>query len=418
MKAAVVAVGSELLGLERVDTNSLRLTRLLERYGVVLVRKIVVGDDVDAIAGELSRMAAEVDLVVVSGGLGPTADDVTREGACRAFDRELRIEPAIVSRIEDLFARHGRTMAAVNRKQAEVPSGARWIENDLGTAPGIELEHAGCTLFLLPGVPREFDGLMVTAIEPWLKTRWSGGGVERAVVKVACLPESRVEELISPAYDEFGRESITVLAKPGEIHIYAVAEGQEDQRAQRLDVMRKRLVDLAGDAVFSLDEPTSLEAALGKALADAGQTVATAESCTGGLIAERITRVAGSSAYFPGGAVAYANEAKRRDLDVPSAVLAEHGAVSRQVAEALAAGACGRFDVDWGIGVTGVAGPGGGTEDKPVGTVHIAIARAGEAVIHRRCVFLGGDRDRVRLQTSQWALEMLRRRLLDLPDLL
>jgi PncC family amidohydrolase len=227
------------------------------------------------------------------------------------------------------------------------------------------------------------------------------------------VPESGVEALIAPAYPEFGRESITVLAKPSEILVYATAAGSDQERRERLDRMQSRLRELIGDTVFADREEDTLESVVGGLLAQRGERVATGESCTGGLVAERLTRVPGSSGWFRGGAVAYANEAKTALLGVPAETLAREGAVSEATAGALARGAADRFGTGWGIGITGVAGPGGGTADKPVGLVHIAVSAPDGAVTHRASVF-PGDRERVRWQSSQWALDMLRRRLANL----
>jgi nicotinamide-nucleotide amidase len=410
MKAAVVAVGTELLGVDRLDTNSLFLARVLETYGVELRRKVVLGDTVDDIAQELERLAGEVDLVIVSGGLGPTADDVTREATAQAFERGLTPDQGALADLEARFRRFGVPMPPPNRKQADRIDGATLLANPLGTAPGQRVSAGDCTYFLLPGVPRELEGLTESAIVPWLRERWDGGGIERRVLKVACVPESGVEERITPAYGEFGREWITVLAKPSEILVYAVAAGSPEARRERLDRMQSRLHELIGDTVFSQREEDTLESVVGRLLTERGESVATGESCTGGLVAERLTRVPGSSAYFRGGAVAYSNEAKTAVLGVPQDLLAREGAVSEATAGALARGAIERFTARWGIGITGVAGPGGGSEEKPVGLVHMAVAGADGSLVHRRAVF-PGDRERVRWQTSQWALDMLRRRL-------
>ena len=415
MQAAVVAIGSELLGVERLDTNSLFLTGILERYGVVLRRKSVVGDDVDAIALELEHLATEVDLVLITGGLGPTADDVTREAVAKALGRTLALDPAVLNSLEERFRRHGIEMPSVNRKQAEVLSGATLISNPRGTAPGQIVQHGSCTFFLMPGVPREMKGMVEGILVQWLETRWDGGGIERRVLKVACLPESRVEQHIGAAYEEFGREWITVLAKPAEIHIFASARGSVAEREDRLGTMQRRLRALVGDAVFSAEEDGTLESVIGALLAERGATVATAESCTGGLVAERLTRVPGSSAYFRGGAVTYANSVKESVLEVPRSLLDTAGAVSEEVALAMARGACHRFSSTYGIGITGIAGPGGGTELKPTGTVHIAVCGPEDESRHRVGVF-PGDRERVRVQSGQWALDLLRRLLLGMGD--
>lgn len=417
MKAAIVAVGSELLGTDRLDTNSLCLTDHLERHGVELRRKAVVGDSVEDLAEELASLLAKVDLVLVTGGLGPTADDVTREAAASALGRGLRLEPEVLESIEARFRAHGFRMPDVNRRQAMVLEGARVLANRLGSAPGQAVEGEGAALFLFPGVPLELEAMIADHLEPWLAARSAGRSRENAWLKVACLPESEVEERISPAYEEFGREWITILCSPGEVRLRVSAEGAEAERRRRLDEIRERLRELVGDAVFTDREEESLEGVVGELLRRAGATLSVAESCTGGLLAERLTRVPGSSDYFAGGAVAYTNRLKTELAGVPEELLASHGAVSEPVARALAEGARRAFHTDWGIGITGVAGPGGGSEAKPVGTVHLAVAGPADGEVEHRRLRFPGDRERIRWQSSQFALEMLRRRLLGLPAL-
>ncbi len=411
MRAIIVAVGSELLGVDRLDTNSLRLTERLLRYGVALRRKVVVGDDEAEIALEIGRALADAELVLVSGGLGPTADDVTREATAAALGRGLVFDEQILRRIERRFERMGRRMAEVNRRQAFVIAGAEVLANPRGTAPGLRVEQDGRTVFLLPGVPVELDGFIEREIEPWLAERSPGVSFESATLRVACVPESDVEEMLGPAYAEFGREWITVLASPGDVRVRLTAEGGDETRAARLAQMTERVAGLLGESAYSRREEDDLETVTGALLRAAGATLATAESCTGGLIAERVTAVAGSSDYFAGGVVAYSNALKQRLLGVAEATLREHGAVSEPVARALAEGACRVLGADFGIGVTGIAGPGGGTAEKPVGTVHVAVAQSGGPTVHR-LVRLPGDRERVRKFSSQLALEMLRRQLL------
>ena len=411
MQAAIVAVGSELLGADRVDTNSLGLSDVLRTFGVGLRSKEVVGDSVSQIASSLRRLSGEVDLVIVTGGLGPTADDVTREAIAEAFAMQLSTEPRVMEAMEVRFANSGITMPEVNRRQALVPERADWIANPRGTAPGLVLEEKGCTLYFFPGVPRELDGMVESHLKPWLRSRSQAVGIEQRALRVACLAESRVEELIAPAYEEMGRESITVLAKPGDIEIRVSAKGTQEARSVQLDAMVERLRELVGGAAYSVEAGDDLETVVGRLLKQQSATVATAESCTGGLVSERLTNVAGSSTYFVGGVVAYADEVKRTVLGVDGALIESHGAVSREVAIAMSEGAVKRFGTDYGIGITGVAGPGGGSESKPVGAVHIAIARRGREALHHGARF-PGDRQRVRGLSSQWALDLLRRDLL------
>ncbi len=412
MKAAILAVGSELLGTDRLDTNSLRLTGLLARYGVELRRKAVIGDSEEEIASELRSLLGRVDLILVTGGLGPTADDVTREAVAAALGRSLHQDDEVLATLERRFQSLGWRMPEVNRRQALVVEGAEVLPNARGTAPGLRVESGGCTLFLFPGVPHELDGLMESALEPWLAARSGGIARETAVLKIAGLPESVVEERIAPAYDEFGREAITILANAGEIRLQATAAGPEPERRARLQAMVTRLSELAGDAVFTTREEDTLESVVGDLLHAAGATLTAAESCTGGLFSQRITSVAGSSDYFLGAAVTYSNELKTKLVGVPATLIAEHGAVSEPVARAMAEGVRRVLKSDWGVGITGIAGPGGGSAEKPVGTVHIAVAGPREGEMEHRQIRLPGDRDRVRRFSAQIALEMLRRRLL------
>jgi nicotinamide-nucleotide amidase len=412
MKAAILAVGSELLGTDRLDTNSLRLTALLDRHGVELRRKAVVGDSVEDIASELRTLLERMDLILVTGGLGPTADDVTREAAAVALGRGMHFDEEVLARIEARFRSFGRRLPEVARKQADVIDGAELIANERGTAPGMRLEKDGTHLFLFPGVPMELEGMLSGYLEPWLATRSGGVGREVAVLKIASLPESEVEERILPAYEEFGREAITILASPGEVRLQATASGPEPERRARLAAMVARLSELAGRAVFATREEDTLESVVGELLRASGATLTVAESCTGGLLAKRLTDIPGSSGYMLGGAVTYTNRLKTEMVGVPGEMLAEHGAVSEPVARAMADGVRRALGSDWGIGITGVAGPGGGSEAKPVGTVHIAVAGPGGGEVEHRKVRFPGDRDRVRRQSAQLALEMLRRRLL------
>lgn len=410
MKAAILAVGSELLGTDRLDTNSLRLTQLLERYGAQLRQKCVVGDSIEDISEELHSLVSKHDLVLVTGGLGPTSDDVTREATSQALGRGLRLDEDLLANLERRFREYGREMPSANRKQAEVIEGAQLIPNHRGTAPGMKIEGQGSTLFLFPGVPVELEGMIESDLEPWLAERSGGEGRETVTIKVASLPESVVEERITPAYAEFGRENITILFSPGEIRLRATAQGPEAERKQRLEAMTERLCELVGDAVFCRREEDTMEGIVGELLRKAGATLTVAESCTGGLLAERITRVPGSSDYFLGGAVTYTNELKSQILGVTPKMLREHGAVSEPVARAMAEGVRRTYRSDYGIGITGVAGPGGGSEAKPVGTVHIAVAGP-HGTDHKRIRF-PGDRERIRMHSAQFALDMLRRRLL------
>lgn len=434
MRAAILAVGSELLGTDRLDTNSLTLAAVLERHGVELAGKAVAGDSEEAIADEVRRWVERVELLLVTGGLGPTADDVTRPAVAAALGRAIAVDDSVLARIAARFAEYGMRMPEVNRKQAEMIEGATTIDNPRGSAPGmrldvpleapfdVPLDKPRGAVFLFPGVPTELEAMIESALEPWLAERSAGRGRERGFLKVSGLPESTVEERLAPAYEEYGREAISVLAKPGEVLLQFWAEGGDDERRRRLAAISARLRELVGPAVFTDDPGEDLAATVLALLARRGETLATAESCTGGWLGQRITAVPGASEVYPGGVVAYADAVKEEMLGVPGDLLAAHGAVSEPVARAMALGVRRRFGAAYGLAITGVAGPGGGSAEKPVGTVHVALAgpaagasergEAAEPTLVHRSVRFPGDRERVRWVSTALALEMLRRHLL------
>ena len=413
MKAAILALGSELLGTTKLDKNSLRITAELERFGIELIGKSTIGDDEKTIGDTLTHWITHTDMIVITGGLGPTTDDVTRSAVASALGKTLSLDPKLEEQLRRRFARMGRQMAEVNRKQALMIQGGTTLENSRGTAPGIRIEHKGTTIFLFPGVPREADYMVEKHLRPWLQEQTSADGnqetIERAVLKVACLPESEVEQHILPAYEEFGREWITILGSPGEVTLHLKAQGKKDDCQQKLQTMQERLRELIGGAIFTDKADWSLEKIVGELLVSQKKTLATAESCTGGLLAERLTRVPGSSAYFLGGIVTYSDDSKTELLGIPKEMIKEHGAVSEAIARAMAETVRTKYESDYGVGITGVAGPSGGSDTKPVGTIHIALAGPQEEDIEHQHKHFPGDRDRVRLQSTQWALEMLRK---------
>jgi len=384
------------------------VTSLLRRYGLEVVFKAVVGDQEDRIARVLQQASLEAALVVVTGGLGPTKDDRTRSAAALMTGSKLATDPKVLSWIEEMYARRGARMPTTNAVQAEVLPGSEVLFNQRGTAPGVRFGYNGATFFLLPGVPREAEGLLQQELQPWLEDRFPRTRVQEHELRVACLPESLVEERLEPLYQRFGAEGVAVLAKPGEvlIRVRSVDAGGSAEMAAMVE-------NLLGDAVFSRAgesgaSPT-LEATVLTALAAAGEGLTTAESCTGGLIGQRLTSVPGSSAHYLGGAISYSNELKTAMLGVDPAVLSQYGAVSRETAEAMAVGAVGRFGSEWAASVTGIAGPGGGSSEKPVGTVCFGLV--GPSVCRSDCLLFPGDRERVRLQASQYCLDLVRREL-------
>lgn len=408
MRAAILAVGSELLGADRVDTNSLRLTEVLNRYGVELAGKAVIGDDEGRIAVAVGRLLADAELLLVTGGLGPTADDRTRRGVAAALGRGLRRDEAVVADMRAKFARLGRAMPEVNVRQADVIEGAEWLGNPRGTAPGMRILAEGRTIFLFPGVPRELEAMIGEGLEPWLAARGGQPPPATRTLRIACLPESQIEEQLAPLYARFGEAGVGLLPAPGDVELRLTARGPGAEA--QVEAMAELARACLGRALYSEEASVTLEVAVGRLLSEAGATLATAESCTGGLLAERLTRVPGSSAYFAGAIVAYDNRVKEGLLGVAGQLIARHGAVSREVAEAMASGCRERFGTQWALAVTGVAGPAGGSAEKPVGTVHHALVGPAGARRHERRWF-PGDRRMIRRLASQWALDLLRREL-------
>ena len=410
MKAEIIAVGSELLTPDRLDTNSLFLTEQLNRLGIEVVRKTVVGDQRgqirDAFCGALGR----AELVISIGGLGPTEDDLTRETVAELLGRRLRRNDAVLRGIEARFRRLGRAMAEVNARQALVPEGALVLENSSGTAPGLWLETDGHILILLPGPPQELKAMFAEQVETRLAERSPGARLFKRELRVAGMAESEVEQHIAPIYTRYAEAQTTLLASPGEIQIHLRTWSADATVAERLlDEIVKRVALTLGKNLFTT-QGEALEEVVARNLNRNHATIAVAESCTGGLLAERLTRVPGSSSYFLGGVVCYSNELKSAWVDVPAELIKAKGAVSAEVACALAEGIRRRTGSTLGLGVTGIAGPGGGLPEKPVGTVHLALAEASSS--KERSLRFPGDRDRIRWQASQAALDMVRRHFL------
>ena len=402
MNASIIAIGTEMLGPTRVDTNSLKVTGVLESYGVPLVRKSIAADSLADLIDEIEFAIARCDVLITSGGLGPTEDDLTREALAQAFGLELQVDQSIIDTIEERFRRRGGKMPEVNKRQANVFVGQTTLYNERGTAPGFHLEIRGKHVWVFPGVPHELEWMLETFFRPWLADVSGGVARHRRVLKVAGLTESGVEERLKPYYEAHRDEPFTILASPGGIELHLV-----DDSLETIAAREQEMLSLLGHYVFGYDNDT-LEAVVGRMLAERHETVATAESCTGGLLAQRITDVAGSSAYFIGGAVCYDARVKVDVAGVDPELIRAHGEVSEQVAVALARGIRERFGATYGVGITGIAGPGGGSEAKPVGTVHIAVA--GAAAHEHRKVFWGGTtRYIVRALSAQTALDMLRR---------
>ena len=413
--AEIIAVGTELLTPFRSDTNSLFLTARLNELGIVVRRKSIVGDDAADIGPAVRDALDRADLIVVCGGLGPTDDDLTRETVADVLGRTLTEDPSIVTHLRARFAAWGRTMPENNRRQAAVPDGAVVLDNPRGTAPGLWLETGDRVLVLLPGPPRELEPMFTALANTRLSSRAAPERLYRRVLRVTGCGESHVEELTQPVYDRWRQAqppvATTVLASPGlvELHLSTRAASQDAALAV-LDAAKGELAAVLGNHLFSTDG-RSLAKVVGDLLRREGFRVAIAESCTGGLVTARLVDTPGSSRYVETGVIAYSNAVKRTVLGVDQALLETHGSVSEVVAVAMAEGARHVGATDIGIGVTGVAGPGGGSKEKPVGTVCVGVVGPGSAQEARTAQF-PGDRAMIRRLATQTALDLLRRVLL------
>ncbi len=407
--AAIVAVGTEMLGPLRQDTNSLWLSARLEEVGIPVVRKSIVGDDPGLLADELDNAARAASLVVTTGGLGPTADDVTVAAVAAWLPAELERNEEFVTRMRQRFERRGITMPACNEKQADFIAGARVLENPNGTAPGFWARRGEVDVVILPGVPSEMKEIFENRVLPAL--RESAGGIvgRRRVLRIAGMGESAVEELVAPIYAKWKDDPVTILASPGEVQLHLAVRGEADMAEARLAAMEKDFRTVLGDRIFGADEE-GLSTVVGTLLRDAKATIALAESCTGGLASAMLTDVPGSSDYFLGAVVSYANDAKETLLGVSDETLRQHGAVSAEAALEMARGARERFGADFAVAITGIAGPDGGSPEKPVGTVFFALATRGSGESAKKRLFVG-DRGVIRRAAAIHALELVRRRL-------
>jgi nicotinamide-nucleotide amidase len=419
LKAVVVAVGSEMLTPTRTDTNSLFVTEVLNGLGIDVAYKAIVGDDRDELTDTVSRALERHRVLVLTGGLGPTDDDLTREVVASHLGLPLDEDPAIVEAIRARFAARGLAMPEVNRRQAMVPRGARVLENPRGSAPGLLIESGDRLIALLPGPPREMRPMMSGAIRDRLAALAGDRRLLRRALRITGRSESRVDERVQPLYRAWQawqpRIDTTILASPGFVELHLSTQvADESAGTSALDHAVGALSDALGPDVVSTDG-ASLEQTLGTMLRTRAWRIALAESCTGGLATSRLTDVPGSSDYVDRSWVVYSNDAKRDLLGVPEAMLAQHGAVSEPVAAALAEGALARAQVQVALAITGIAGPGGGSEAKPVGMVWIATALSEPRETRTAlCRFLGG-REMVKTFAAVTALDLVRRRLLDAP---
>lgn len=410
LRAEIIAIGSELLTPHRTDTNSLWLTERLNSVGIQVQLKTVVGDD-EAILEESLRDALRRSAVIIStGGLGPTEDDITRKVFARVTGRQLKLDYDVLAGIRERFASRGYQMTPNNERQALILDGGKVLPNPNGSAPGIKLDQEGKLIVLLPGPPRENQPMFNDYVMPDLERMSRGVRIAKRVLKVTGLGESALDDMIAPIYQEYTNPSTTILFTDAEIEIHLTGSADTAARAEEIvEGLTDKLEQKLGYYLYSTTGE-SLEEVIGHRLRLKQFTIATAESCTGGLVAERITRVPGSSDYFVGSVVSYTNEVKTQLLDVPQEMIEHRGAVSGEVAEAMARGVKARTGATIGVSVTGTAGPGGGTDAVPVGTVYVGLAD--DVVTSNRRLVLPGDRHLIRWRASTVALEMVRRRYL------
>lgn len=408
--AEIVAIGSELLTPSKTDTNSLWLTEYLNGIGIEVKLKTVVGDDEARLEDAIRDAIGRSDIVITTGGLGPTEDDITRTVSARAVGRQLQFRQDLLDQLRERFRSFGYEMPERNRRQAYVIEGAAVLPNPNGSAPGMLYQEDGKVLSVLPGPPRESRPMFVDHVLPVLRASAEGISVRRKRIMVSGLGESKLDELISPIYKEYDNPVTSILFSRTSIEVQLTATGTSADEADSLnEELSDRICGKLGTSVFSA-EGKRMEEVVGELLSGRKMTVATAESCTGGLVAQRITEVPGASDYFYEGFITYSNEAKMSLLGVSGELLAKHGAVSAEVAEAMASGARESSGSNFGISTTGIAGPTGGTEDKPVGTVFVAVADENGPRSVR--LNLPGDRTLVRWRASQAVLDLLRRHIL------
>jgi nicotinamide-nucleotide amidase len=414
VNAEIIAVGSEMLTPHRQDTNSLYLTEKLNDLGVEVRFKCIVGDNREDLTAAAKLAMRRSDIILFSGGLGPTEDDLTRESVADALGLKLQRDPQIIAKLEERFAKRGYKMTANNSKQADVLASAVVLPNPVGTAPGQwvagKYDGQDRILILLPGPPYELKAVFEGECIVRLRAKVPQQHIAMRTLKMAMMPESQVDARVAPIYKTYTDVETTILAGAGEIQLHFRCRKESQAEAEaRVEELVEKIEDELGDAIFSRKGET-IEQIVSYLLQMRNLTLAVAESCTGGMLAERITSLSGSSRYFLGGAVVYSNALKTQFANVPKALIDRHGAVSREVAAAMAEGIRKRCLSSYGVGITGVAGPAGGTEQKPVGLVYIALAgEEGTQVVERN---FPGDRARIRQFSTLQALEMIRRALI------
>ncbi|HUT30424.1 MAG TPA: competence/damage-inducible protein A [Sedimentisphaerales bacterium] len=408
--ASIVSIGNEVLSGQTIDTNASYLSGELLAIGIPVVSVYAIGDDIDSIARAFCLAAGDGDIVLATGGLGPTDDDVTREALAKFLGSKLVFEEKLLRKIEDFFERRTVEMSPRNKVQAYIPVGSKALENNIGTAPGIMAQAQGKLIIALPGVPSEMKQMFEESVLERLKE--VAGGQALAVRKLKCFGagESSIAELLGPLMQRGRDPLINSTACHGVITLHIVATaGDEDAAKEMADEDEKLLLNMLGELVYGTGEQT-LAQVVGQKLRQGNKTLAVAESCTGGILAALLTDVPGASDYFMLGWVTYSNSAKISELGVGAELIEKYGAVSEPVAVAMAEGARRKGGTDYAIAITGIAGPGGGTEQKPVGRVYISVVWAGRS--ETKGYFFSGDRDSIRLRAAQTALNILRLKLM------
>jgi nicotinamide-nucleotide amidase len=417
LRAEILAIGSELLTPLRSDTNALYLTGQLLDVGIEVGARITVADEASLVESAFRNALSRAQVVIATGGLGPTEDDLTREAAAAALGRPIARDPGLLEALEARFARYypNRTMAPVNAKQADLIDGAVSLPNSRGSAPGQYVDADGRILILLPGPPKEMQPMFEAQVVPLLRARAQGRVLRRRILSIACMSESDVEQVLAPLYTTFQNPRTTILGAPGQVELHLTADGRTLAEAEEhIESLAAGMRELLPGRVFS-EDGRELHVVVSDLLKERGLKLALAESCTGGMLAARLTERGGASAFLDRAYVVYANEAKVDMLGLSPELIARVGAVSEEVAVALAGAARARAGADIGLAITGIAGPDGGTPDKPVGLVFVATDGAAGTRVRR--MQFPGDRERVRHQACQSALEMLRRGLLGLTAL-
>ena len=412
MRAELISTGTELLLGQILNTNARFLGQRLARLGIDVYFQTTVGDNNIRLAEAFNAALERADLILVTGGLGPTMDDLTKETIAGIMGLEMLLDDDSLARVEEFFKIRGRKMPEANKKQALIPKGALVIPNKRGTAPGAIIDNAGKTIVILPGPPVEMQPMFTKTVEPYLKKKLGRGSsvIVSRILRILGMGESTVEERIKDLVDEQTNPTIAFLAPQGEVFVRLTAKaGTEAEAGKMIGKFEKEIKKRLGDYVYGTDDDT-MEQVVAGLLRKRGLTVSTAESCTGGLVAKRLTDIPGVSENFMYGIVSYADAAKTQLLGVPPEVLEKHGAVSEETAIEMVRGVRQVCGTDLAVAITGIAGPAGGTPEKPVGLVYIGFADHDTTIVQR--YIFAGDREVIRWQTANVALNMLRKYLL------